>query len=363
MKKAFLISFIITMILIVVVGGCATPAQAPSTPPSPAPAPSPTAPKIFEFKYADNNPLQSNHVQKGRVPWFNEIEKKSNGRIKFTIYAGESLGKGSEHWNMLTGGVCDIANMYPSSYGQKAPLAGFLGLPFGITIRTKTKDGKYLIDVIGEKYLSQQQFKDFKVLYYNQYGTTNFMWGKNPVKNLEDAKGKIVAFTGGSSYPQLLKALGMSPESINTPDMYTALERATIDGILVGTSVIESYKLAPVIKHITLNVDFNTSLVFTAMSLKAWNSLSPDLQKIMEETFSMGKELVYDVNQAQNDIGLKLATDAGAQVYSLPDTERNRWIDATSGVADTWAKDMDARKLPGTDMVKDIRQLLADVRK
>jgi TRAP-type transport system periplasmic protein len=359
MKKGFLVSFMVIMVLILVISGCAAPPQSPASSPSPSATTPPPTPKVFEFKYVDNNPLQSNHVQKGRIPWFNEIEKRSNGRIKTTIYAGESLGKGSEHWNMLTGGVCDIANMYPSSYGQKAPLAGFLGLPFGITIRTKTKDGKYLIDLIGEKYLDKQQFSDFKVLFYNQYGTTNFMWGKNPVKNLEDAKGKIVAFTGGSSYPQLLKALGMSPESINTPDMYTALERGTIDGILVGTSVIESYKLAPVIKHITLNVDFNTSLVFTAMSLKAWNSLSPDLQKIMEETFSMGKELTYDVNQAQNDIGLKLATDAGAQVYNLPAAERQRWIEATAGVADTWAKDMDAKKLPGSDMVKDIRQLLA----
>ena len=145
--------------------------------------------------------------------------------------------------------------------------------------------------------------------------------------------------------------------------MYTALERGTIDGILVGTSVIESYKLAPVIKNITLNTDLNTSIVFTAMSWKAWNSLSPDLQKIIEETLSMGKELVYDTNQAQNDIGLKLATDAGAKVYELTDTERARWISATAGVADAWAKDMDAKGLPGTAMVKDIRQLLAEAKK
>jgi len=58
------------------------------------------------------SPMHNLHVDVF-VPFTKEVEEKSKGRLKITIFPGEALGKSRDHFDMVTTGVTDIAFVIP----------------------------------------------------------------------------------------------------------------------------------------------------------------------------------------------------------------------------------------------------------
>jgi hypothetical protein len=52
---------------------------------------------------------------------------------------------------------------------------------------------------------------------------------------------------------------------------------------------------------------------------------------------------------------------AGITPDYISTKERLRWIGACISAVDDWVKDMDASGLEGTALIKDVRQLLAEI--
>ena len=63
--------------------------------------------KPISLNYANFFP--PTHVH-GKLPqaWINEIEKRTNGKVKITYFPGGTLGKGNEIYDNVLSGVCDI---------------------------------------------------------------------------------------------------------------------------------------------------------------------------------------------------------------------------------------------------------------
>jgi TRAP-type C4-dicarboxylate transport system substrate-binding protein len=362
-NRYFMISVISLLAILAILCGCAAPAPTPTPTPTPTPAPAPAPPaKVTELKWAMQQAPMSNQIVKWAIPLAEEMGKKSNGRLKVTVFPAEALGKGAEHWNMLTNRVCDITNLHPAAYGKNCPLCAFITVPLGLDIRMKNKEGKYIVDFIGEKYISPTL--PFKSLAYYQYGMNEFIMGKKQIKTVEDCKGIILGYTSGRPYQLFLQKLGMKPEQIGLPDTYIAIDKGTIDGYWAGSSVIESFGLGPVVKNICTDVNVSTSLDFLAMNNDAWKSLSPEDQKVITDVGVLAREMWYDIQIDQNKVGRQIAVEKGnAVIYNLPPAERARFMSMASDVADEWAKELDGRGLPGTSLVKDLREQLAEVKK
>ncbi len=355
--------FIGILIAGVVLTGCAAPAPpVPKTTPTPTPTPAPTPAKVIELKFAHSSAVTNPDVADFAVPYAKEVEKRTNGQIKVTVFGGGALGPGAAAWDLINNRTCDIAWFGPYAYAGKAPLADFVTLPVGLRAGAKTQDGKYILDVIADKYLTESHFKNLKVLMYAQYAMCDFVWTKNPSKTLEDNKGRIVGYTGGANYAKLLPILGLTPEKVPFTDIYTSLEKKIVDGFYTGLQGVASYRIVPVIKGITMNAELGTDLCLLAMNKDVWNSLSPELQKTMEECNNWGKEIYYAMVARENSRGLQMAKDGGVEIYALPEAERARWLQAASSIPDEWAKDMDGKGLPGTSLLNDLRQLLAKMK-
>ncbi len=112
-----------------------------------APAPAPAPAKVIELKFAHSSAVTNPDVKDFAVPWAKEIEKRTNGQIKVTVFGGGTLGPGSAAWDMINNRTCDMVWFGPYAYAGKAPLADFVTLPLGLKAGAKTKDGKYILDV------------------------------------------------------------------------------------------------------------------------------------------------------------------------------------------------------------------------
>lgn len=101
-----------------------------------------------------------------------------------------------------------------------------------------------------------------------------------PVYKVEDYKGLKLRVHGLTA--TLLQKFGAAPTSIPGAEQYVALQRGTVDGTVYPVFVLDAYKLKEVIKYVVLPSMISPPTTDLFVSLKAWNSLPPDLRQTIE---------------------------------------------------------------------------------
>ncbi len=288
------------------------------------------------------------------VPFAKEVEEKSKGRVKITIFPGEALGKARDHYDMVAHGVTDIAFVIPQYTPGRFPLSMVMELPFMVP---SSKAGSRVVWELSTKGYFKKEYAGVKTLSFWTTGPGQILMIKKPAKTLDDLKGMRLR-SPGPQQTALLRDLGISPLNLPITDLYDALQRGMADGAIVPLSTLVDFRLYEVVKNYTI-ANLYTSTMLLAMNLKTWDSLSPDLQKIVEEAAGARMSAAAGASYDKYDQkGLDEGKKAGAQVYLLPKDEQKRWIDKTKAVSDKWVSDMEAKGLPGRKLLTEARGLI-----
>ena len=126
---------------------------------------------------------------------------------------------------------------------------------------------------------------------------------RKPIATLADLKGLKVR-TNGPSSADLIKALGGQPVSLAFGEVYTALERGTVDCRITGSGSGNSVKWPEVTTHLyTMPLSWSTSGYF--VNLAWWNKLDPTIRAEFEKTFSA-------IQDAQWKLGVVATADGVA---------------------------------------------------
>ena len=164
----------------------------PSQTTAPAAACTRSAPagKAIELSYSVFFP--PTHIQAVTAEaWAREVEKRTNGQVKITIYAGGTLTPAPQCYEGVVNGISDIG-MSCFAYTQgRFPLLEGLDLPLGypngaVATRVATE--------LAQKY-QPKELADTHVLYIHAHGP-GLLASKKPVRTLEDMKGLKVRATG-----------------------------------------------------------------------------------------------------------------------------------------------------------------------
>jgi TRAP-type C4-dicarboxylate transport system substrate-binding protein len=99
------------------------------------------------------------------------------------------------------------------------------------------------------------------------------------------------------------------------------------------------------------------------MNKRGWDSLGPDLQKVVMDCSGPKNSATYSVANERMAAGAKNAI-AGSNkaagkppVYVLSQEEAASWKTALLPVWDKWAAETEAKKLPGKAIISDIKSL------
>ncbi len=320
------------------------------------PAMAQTPAKQIRLKFATHVPSMHHSYKNLLLPWAAEVEKRTEGRVKVTVYPDQQLGKLPEMYDDLLRGTSDMAVILPGFIMGRFPLESVFHLPTLVPGDDADPTGIAVRTMVYEKYLTPLYFKDVKVLWTGRYGPTNFLMAAKPVRKLEDLKGRIIGFGGGRTPPFILKALGAASESIQSAEVYTSLEKKVIDGMLFPLSTLRAFKLAEVAKYVT-RTDFGSATNFTAMRLAAWNSLSPADQKIITDLIPWALDKQGKTYRNDDELAIETGKKAGVEFIELSPTEKQRWIDALRPVDKQWIAEMDGMGLAATKMYNDILQI------
>jgi TRAP-type transport system periplasmic protein len=317
-------------------------------------SPSYAAPdKPIELRYSMF--ISTEHLTYTQVwaPWAQELEKRSQGRVKVVFFPSETLGKAKDHFNMALTGVADIALTILGYTPGRFPLAEIMELPI---IWPSGAIGSRVGWEVYEKYM-RKEFSEVKLIQFGIVDPYHLMTTKKPIKALADMSGLRLR-SGNPRQAEMLRAWNASPINLSVFDTYDSLQKGMVDGVFLNYSSLRDYKLDEQLHHYTsLNLGAGQSAV--VMNLKAWNSLPPDIQKILDELsgpkISVKVGAVFD---KAAEVGFEQALKKGNKSYTLTQAERAAFVEKTNPIVDKWIANADKKGLPGKQVYQEILSLV-----
>lgn len=279
--------------------------------------------------------------------WAKDLEEKTGGRVKATIYPSATLIGPAETYEGVTKGVTDIGNSNFSYSRGRFPLMEALELPYSIK---RADIGTYMINDFIKKF-KPKELDDVKVLWLEGMAPGRIHTRK-PIKSIEDMKGARIrsnAFTA-----KMVSALGGSPVAMPISDAYEAISRGVCDGITTCYEGLVQFKLDPLCKYHTLATNIvYTSGFFWVMNKEKWNSIPPDLQKIIDQLSEKYIKIAANkVWKEQDELSIAKFQKEGHTFIELSADENARWGERMKPVFEEYIKMTKEKGVPGEEAVK-----------
>lgn len=307
------------MLVLAACGGGAAPSGGSSA--KPAAVEDESAPaddgKPIELSYAFFAPAGT-FPAKQMEKWKEELEKRTNGKVVVNLFPGGTLLDAANMYNGVRNKVADIGLSVMTYDPSKFPLMTIAELPHGFP---NAKVASQVVFDLMQEY-PQQAFSDMKLI--TAFATEPaYIQSKEPIGSLADIKGKQLRISGALA--PLLSELGASPVGMSQSEAVEAMQTGVIEGYVSSREVLMDLKFAEMAPYWT-DYPLTVSTFAAVMNIDTWNSLPPDVQKIIDELAPemaawAGEYLDNHVKEAMD----WAVTEHNLQVVTLTPEEKAAW--------------------------------------
>ena len=334
-------SWIIVLMAVLLVGGLSPKEALPQTP------------KVIKLKLATHWPIP--HLMTSVMKsWIEDMETSTGGKLKITYYGGMQL---LTLWDALTkigSGIVEMGNIGPTFYPGQFPLITVNDLPMAYS--SASQGTTVLNELIGLGLFDQEfEAKNLKLLWALTAPPFVPILGKKQIQTLDDWKGLRFRSIGGAQ-KMALKTFGAVPVAVSGGDIFTTLQRGTIDGATMPLSAAGGFKLNEITKHVT-NIGLVTVAIALTMNLDTWNSLPKEIQSAIIKVSAVAAKKsgsLYDQKEAKAFAAWK---KAGISIYTPPRAEVVRWEKALAPIWDNWVTKNEAKGLAAKKIMEQMKKL------
>lgn len=289
--------------------------------------------KPIELKLAYQLPAE-HYLSKNIELFAKNVNEKSKGQIKITTYpAGQLYNDKSMNDAIMNGGL-DIGLNSTAMWTTVVPELAVLDVPFLMT--TYDSVTKAMTGDFGKTLSAELEKKGVHPLIWADYGYIQVCNNKRPLKKPEDFKG--LQIRGYGQIPaETIKALGASPVTMGSSEVYMGIQRGTIDGQVSGTTATFNRKIYEVAKYLTMTNHAFCEFV-VAMNGKTYDKLSADQKKILSQCAEEARAKIHSETKSADLKAMEDLAKAGMEVYQVPADEVALWQEATKQVRDDFIK-------------------------
>ena len=213
---------------------------------------------------------------------FGQIEEATDGHITFTYQPGGSLLAATEAIDGVKNGLADICWTSTAFYAGQFPIAEFVNLAAnGFTSAQMGTDVfEAMIETIPE---AAAEFEDWHIIATYACAEAPVCTQGTKIETIEDFQG-LQLRAAGTVASNYVTALGATPITMATSDVYEAVEKGTIDGFCNDWHNIDCFNLYECIDYcMTLAINYTACAVL--MNIDTYESLDPELQEICDTYF------------------------------------------------------------------------------
>jgi len=270
-----------------------------------------------------------------------EYAKRANaalgGKAKVVVFGSSQLGGDSEMIQKLKLGTLDMA--LPSTVmSSQVDLFGVFEMPY--IVKNRGHMAKIEKEIFWAKLAPEAEKKGLKVLAVWENGERHITNSKRPIKVPADLAGIKLRVPEGKWRVKMFQAYGANPSPMKFSELFTALQTGVMDGQENPFTQIYSAKLQEVQKYLSLSGHVYTPAYLTVGKTK-WESLPPDVRKILEDTAKETQAYVYE--QAAKDDAELLAKIKAAGVQ-VNDVDKDAFIAASKPIYEEFGKEVPGAK-------------------
>ena len=267
-----------------------------------------------------------------------EISKRTNGRINIKYYYGQSLGKVSALLSLAGSGGVDMTMLVPGYYPAELPLSS--GPNQAFFVHKTPEEALAVATSLSSSGPINAEFRKHNLKFLFNYVLTPYqLYSIKPVNSLADLKGFKIR-TWGAEFPMIFEPHGAVCVQMPTPEVYEAMERGGLDGVMAMHSLALETGLQDVAKYVTLVGIGVVSGPAVVMNLDRWNGLPQDVKKVFDDVDSKIQPIAINAVVKADNAALEKIKERGLQVSDFPD--REKLIAASPNFVEVWRNKMAA---------------------
>jgi len=278
------------------------------------------------------------------------VEARTGGKFSITL-GYEVFGGAKEYPDLVKIGSVQAAMVTPSYYPDRMPVYSVFDLPFlpfgNLDNYAKVADAfaelpaaKKEMSGWGSRYLVATLVEPYK-----------FMGRGKPPKTLADFKGLRVRALGGQG--DAMRRIGAVPTSMDATEVYTAIERGTIDAAAFpGTSSHAAYRIFEVSQWFADNLALGAGTAPIIVNEEAWAALPEQYRKVLSEVPAEAYAEYKRVYQAADAKNVPMFKKKGVEFVNYSDAELAEFRkQGAEPVWNEWVARQEARGLPAREIL------------
>ena len=297
--------------------------------------PSQAADKPIKLTYALFQPATA-ALSKMNTEFAQAIEKRTNGRVQIQIFQSGSLLGAPAMYEGLRNGIADMGNGISSYSPGNFPFTSIGELPNSAQSGWAVSNAQYDFQM----HYKPKEWSEVHLLTVVSAGfdISGVGMGKTQIRTLEDWKGKSIR----TNHADIIVALGGTVKDVPMADVYDSISKGVLDGVVGSLEPFASWRLGDVTKFITVNTaPVQPSVMwYNGMNMSKWNSLPPDIQKIITDVSREYSAKLGSTWDNQAVAGVEYSKKVGDSIYVLPKSEADRWTAAILPVIDSRLKNL-----------------------
>jgi len=281
------------------------------------------------------------------VTFREKVTEKTGGQIEWEHFpAGQLSGDPGGYINLVQEGSADFVTVATAYIEADSPLASAPDLP---GTYQDVEVGTQALWQYAQNFLQEETWNDLgiQLLSCGKTGPNQIIHAGEKIDKLGKWEGKSIRVASGM-LSLIAEAMGASPTTMSSGDVYNAMERGTIDGALNDHYTIKSYGWGDVADYSTLNVNLGSGATLLGMDQELYQGFSDDVKSAIaeasEESIEASAENIISENQE--------ARNADIEFFELPDAEVERWHSELDSVIEKWTQRQENNGHAGSEAVE-----------
>jgi len=309
------------------------------------------------LRVADSLPAGHYIARAATTKWMEAVTRLSNGRVEFQYFPAGQLGGAGDMLAMLETGVADVTYVVPSYLSQRLPLSMVANLPADYSDPCVGTQAFWKLaqegGVLREHELAPLGIRPVFALML----PPNQLVMAQPFSRLSEISGRKMRTSGGT-VDLYVRELNGVPIQIAAAEMYQALSRGTIDGLVMPPISMVPYDLHTVTKASTFDANLGGFVVTYAMAESTWAALPEDVRAAIaeagEETTRQACAIVADEAEAVRG----KVMEAGVAPVELGEEDRAELLRIANTIGTQWAEEMEGQGKPGRLVLEAFQEAL-----
>ncbi len=289
--------------------------------------------------------------------WIERIHEATEGRVNITPFWGGALINSREGVDELEAGVADIAFISPiyasSGYDLSRLTPQFF---YGYD------DALEVLEVYRELWEEYPQFAEelsgVKVLAYNVGSPMHLLLRDKPFNQVSDLRG--LRIRSAIDYVPTLAHFGAEGVTMPMTDTYPSLQRGVLDGVIAPYEALRSLSFAEVVNYYSELPHSRGAYPSRAMNRRTWDRLPEDIQQVFEDNIDWWTRATYENSQASEEAGRIYGEEMGVTFNTVDPEVVTEYSAAFEIGARQAAEELDAKGLPGTEILEKVRARKGD---